>query len=119
MFDRSEMSEMIERITHGVSCRMKHRGMTLALLGAGLLVALTVILLLLRRRGAEELLDEDENGWDGESLPDTFPDTLRERNAGDLGEGDDAAIPGGRARRTRRPAGGLSSAEGDIAPQPV
>jgi hypothetical protein len=121
MIDRSDISEMVERISDKVSCRARHRGLFYGLLGGALVVALVAVVWFVRRRRGEdeELLEQAETGWDGESLPDTFPDSMREQSVGDFGEGDDAAVPGNRARRTRRRGdthGGLSSAEGDLAP---
>jgi hypothetical protein len=123
MLDRRDIKDAIndavEKITHRVSGRRRRRGMIVGVLGAALLLALAVILLLVRRRGSKEGI-LDAGPWDGESLPETFPDRMQSGRADDLGEGDDAAVPGSRARRARRPANGsLASAEGDITPQPA
>ncbi|HEX2612123.1 MAG TPA: hypothetical protein VHO02_00825 [Fibrobacteria bacterium] len=124
MIDRSDISDMVERISDKVSCRTRHRGLFYGILGGVLVVSLIAVVWFVRRRRSEEddeLLDQAETGWDGESLPDTFPNSMREHSAGDFGEGDDAAVPGNRARRNRKrdTHGGLSSAEGDVSPMPA
>jgi hypothetical protein len=124
MLDRRDIKDAIndtvEKITHRVSGRRRHHGMMVGVLGAALLLALAAILLLVRRRGSKGGLLGEGEPWDGESLPETFPDRMQSGRADDLGEGDDAAVPESRARRARRPANGsLASAEGDITPQPA
>lgn len=107
MLDRHDLSDMVERITCGVSRNLARRGLVCALVGAGLAAAVVAVWLL-RRRVADELDEGMEHEWDAAAPPEAFPDTLREED----GE-EDAKAPGAAPRGRRRNAGG------EDAPQPA
>ena len=108
MFDRHDVTDMVERITCGVSRNLARRSMICGLVGAGV-VAAVVTVLILRCRAGEDFLDEgSEHEWDGASPPESFPDTLREEDEAESTESVESAP---RARR--------KSVDGEGAPQPA
>ncbi len=110
MFDRHDMTDIVERITCGVNRNLARRSLVYGLVGAGVAAAIVTVLIL-RGRAAGGLVDEDsEHEWDAASPPETFPDTLRE-------EGGEEGSGTGAGSREHAPRGRRRQVDGEEAPQ--